>query len=109
MHGLGRLVCFNKDNISKGVIKFGGYIQQNYGETKEIVSKVVEVSSEQFDKVTNNLLLRYQPDKQRGIGISWKIESDFPISFIGIGSSPTGELNVPKSNNPVITTQKYNI
>ena len=103
------LKIFNKDNISKGVIKFGGYIQQNYGETKEIVSKVVEVSSEQFDKVTNNLLLRYQPDKQRGIGISWKIESDFPISFIGIGSSPTGELNVPKSNNPVITTQKYNI
>lgn len=103
------LKIFNKDNISKGIIKFGGYIQQNYGETKEIVSKVVEVSSEQFDKVTNNLLLRYQPDKQRGIGISWKIESDFPISFIGIGSSPTGELNVPKSNNPVITTQKYNI
>lgn len=103
------LKIFNKDNISKGVIKFGGYIQQNYGETKEIVSKTVEVTSEQFDKITKNLLLRYQPDKQRGIGISWKIESDFPISFIGIGSSPTGELNVPKSNNPVITTQKYNI
>ena len=103
------LKIFNKDNISKGIIKFGGYIQQNYGETKEIVSKVVEVTSEQFDKITKNLLLRYQPDKQRGIGISWKIESDFPISFIGIGSSPTGELNVPKSNNPVITTQKYNI
>lgn len=103
------LKIFNKDNISKGIIKFGGYIQQNYGETKEIVSKTVEVTSEQFDKITKNLLLRYQPDKQRGIGISWKIESDFPISFIGIGSSPTGELNVPKSNNPVITTQKYNI
>lgn len=100
---------FNKDKLSKGVVKFGGYIQQNYGETKELVSKTIEVTSSQFDKNTNVLLLRYQPDKQRGIGVSWKIESDFPISFVGVGASQTSELNVPKGNSPVMTTQKYNI
>lgn len=102
------LKIFNKDKLAKGVIKFGGYIQQNYGETKELVSKTVEVTAEQFDKLTDNLLLRYQPDKQRGIGISWKIESDFPISFIGIGASQTTELNMPKGNNQLMTSQKYN-
>lgn len=58
--------------------------------------KVFKFSKRDFDKDTNTLFIRYQPQYQRGIGLSVKVVSDFPISSFYINSTP---VCVSNSNN----------
>lgn len=64
--------------------------------SKKSEKKVFKFSKRDFDKDTNTLLIRYQPQYQRGIGLSVKVVSDFPISSFYINSTP---VCVSNSNN----------
>lgn len=41
--------------------------------------KIINITSSDWDNVTNTYYMRYQPKLQRGVGIQLTIESDFAI------------------------------
>ena len=45
-----------------------------------------------WDKETHTIYLRYQPKEQRGLGISFRIESPFKIASMSVGSQPDAIL-----------------
>ena len=44
------------------------------------------IRAKDWDKETNTIYLRYQPKEQRGLGISFKINSPFKIAALSVGS-----------------------
>ena len=68
------------------------------------------IKESDWDKETNTIYLRYQPKEQRGLGISFKINSPFKIASLSVGSQADailidkvskGAINAPQatSNN----------
>ena len=45
-----------------------------------------------WDKMTHTIYLRYQPKEQRGLGISFLIDSPFKIASLSVGSKPDAIL-----------------
>ena len=69
-----------------------------------------KIKASDWDKVTHTIYLRYQPKEQRGLGISFSINSPFKIASLSIGSQADailidkvskGAINAPQitSNN----------
>ena len=68
------------------------------------------IKERDWDKVTHTIYLRYQPKEQRGLGISFSINSPFKIASLSVGSQADailvdkvskGAINAPQrtSNN----------
>ena len=71
---------------------------------------VFKIKASDWDKETNTIYLRYQPKEQRGLGISFSINSPFKIAALSVGSQADailvdkvskGAINAPSvtSNN----------
>jgi len=71
---------------------------------------IFRIKESDWDKETNTIYLRYQPKEQRGLGISFKINSPFKIASLSVGSQADailvdkvskGAINAPQrtSNN----------
>ena len=66
------------------------------------------IKENDWDKETNTIYLRYQPKEQRGLGISFKINSPFKIASLSVGSQADailidkvskGAINAPQVNS----------
>ena len=68
------------------------------------------IKSSDWDAITHTIYLRYQPKEQRGLGVSFSIDSPFKIASMSVGSQPDavlvdkisrGAINAPSrtSNN----------
>ena len=51
-----------------------------------------KIKSSDWDAVTHSIYLRYQPKEQRGLGVSFSINSPFKIAALSIGSIPDAIL-----------------
>ena len=69
-----------------------------------------KIKASDWDKITHTIYLRYQPKEQRGLGISFSINSPFKIASLSVGSQADailvdkvskGAINAPQrtSNN----------
>lgn len=77
---------YNDDPTTEGTVKLKTTTLTNIGVTTE--EKEVKIKPSDWDKLTNTYYLRYQPKNQRSIGANYSIQSDFRISYIGIGNKP---------------------
>ena len=69
-----------------------------------------KIKASDWDKITHTIYLRYQPKTQRGLGVSFSIDSPFKIASLSVGSQADailvdkvskGAINAPQqtSNN----------
>ena len=69
-----------------------------------------KIRASDWDKITHTIYLRYQPKEQRGLGVSFSIDSPFKIAALSVGSQADailvdkvskGAINAPSqtSNN----------
>lgn len=65
------------------------------------------IKASDWDKITHTIYIRYQPKEQRGLGVSFSIDSPFKIASLSIGSQPDailvdkiskGAINAPFTN-----------
>lgn len=68
-------------------------------ETEETTFKI---KASDWDKITHTIYLRYQPKTQRGLGVSFSIDSPFKIASMSVGSQPDAVL-VDKVSKGAIT------
>ena len=61
-----------------------------------------KIKASDWDKITHTIYLRYQPKAQRGLGVSFSIDSPFKIASISVGSTPDAIL-VDKVSKGAIT------
>lgn len=69
-----------------------------------------KIRESDWDKETNTIYLRYQPKEQRGLGISFKINSPFKIASLSVGSQADailvdklskGAINAPERTSNI--------
>ena len=60
------------------------------------------IKASDWDKITHTIYLRYQPKTQRGLGVSFSIDSPFKIASMSVGSQPDAVL-VDKLSKKAIT------
>ena len=82
-----RLFCEEKTD---GVVKVQATTISNEGKTTQKTQ--FNIKSSDWDKEENCIYLRYQPKQQRGLGISFKIDSPFKIASLSVGSTPDAIL-----------------
>jgi hypothetical protein len=69
-----------------------------------------KIKASDWDAITHTIYLRYQPKEQRGLGVSFSIDSPFKIASLSVGSQADailvdkvskGAINAPQitSNN----------
>ena len=98
---------FSEEHES-GVLEVSATTLANRGRTTERTTFKIKASD--WDAETHSIYLRYQPKEQRGLGISFKINSPFKIAALSVGSIPDavlidkvskGAINAPNisSNN----------
>jgi hypothetical protein len=79
-------------------------------EGRKTENTTFKIKESDWDKMTHTIYLRYQPKEQRGLGISFSINSPFKIASLSVGSQPDavlidkvskGAINAPQqtSNN----------
>ena len=51
-----------------------------------------KIKASDWDKITHTIYLRYQPKTQRGLGVSFSIDSPFKIASMSVGSQPDAVL-----------------
>ena len=61
-----------------------------------------KIKASDWDKITHTIYLRYQPKAQRGLGVSFSIDSPFKIASMSVGSQPDAVL-VDKVSKGAIT------
>ena len=61
-----------------------------------------KIKASDWDKITHTIYLRYQPKAQRGLGVSFSIDSPFKIASLSVGSQPDAVL-VDKVSKGAIT------
>ena len=61
-----------------------------------------KIKASDWDKITHTIYLRYQPKTQRGLGVSFSIDSPFKIASLSVGSQPDAIL-VDKVSKGAIT------
>ena len=98
---------FSEEHES-GELEVSATTLANRGRTTERTTFKIKASD--WDAETHSIYLRYQPKEQRGLGISFKINSPFKIAALSVGSIPDavlidrvskGAINAPNisSNN----------
>lgn len=99
------LRIFNTEHEEGELIVSASTISNEGRKTEKTIFKI---KASDWDKLTHTIYLRYQPKEQRGLGVSFSIDSPFNISAIGIGSQTDAILidKVSKKaiNNPQITS-----
>ena len=99
------LRIFNTEHEEGELIISASTISNEGRKTEKTIFKI---KASDWDKLTHTIYLRYQPKEQRGLGVSFSIDSPFNISAIGIGSQTDAILidKVSKKaiNNPQITS-----
>lgn len=77
-------------------------------EGRKTEDTVFKIKESDWDKMTHSIYLRYQPKEQRGLGISFSIDSPFKIASLSVGSQADAVLidKVSKGaiNRPQITS-----
>ena len=63
------------------------------------------INANDWDAETNTIYLRYQPQEQRGLGISFKINSPFKIASLAVGSQADAILLDKVSKNAIVAPQ----
>jgi hypothetical protein len=92
----------------EGEIKISATTLANTGRKTE--ETTFKITSNDWDKMTHSLYLRYQPKAQRGLGVSFSINSPFKIASMSVGTQADailidkvskGAINAPaiKSSN----------
>jgi tRNA-dihydrouridine synthase len=92
----------------EGEIKISATTLANTGRKTE--ETTFKITSNDWDKMTHSLYLRYQPKTQRGLGVSFSINSPFKIASMSVGTQADailidkvskGAINAPaiKSSN----------
>lgn len=80
-------------------------------EGKKTERTTFKITPSDWDKETHSIYLRYQPKEQRGLGISFKINSPFKICSLSVGSIADailidkvskGAINAPYNNKSSI-------
>lgn len=61
-----------------------------------------KIKASDWDAITHTIYLRYQPKTQRGLGVSFSIDSPFKIASMSVGSQPDAVL-VDKVSKGAIT------
>lgn len=74
-------------------------ISLNGRKTEETTFKI---KASDWDAITHTIYLRYQPKTQRGLGVSFSIDSPFKIASMSVGSQPDAVL-VDKVSKGAIT------
>lgn len=87
------------ENSEAGSIEIAATTISNEGKTTE--KTTIKIKSSDWDKETNSIYLRYQPQEQRGLGISFKINSPFKIASLSVGSIPDAILVDKVSKNSI--------
>lgn len=64
------------------------------------------IKSTDWDKMTHTVYLRYQPKEQRGLGVSFSINSPFKIAALSVGSQPDAILIDKVSKNAINAPQR---
>jgi hypothetical protein len=92
----------------EGEIKISATTLANAGRKTE--ETTFKITSNDWDKMTHSLYLRYQPKAQKGLGVSFSINSPFKIASMSVGTQADailidkvskGAINAPaiKSSN----------
>lgn len=61
-------------------------------EGRKTENTTFKIKSTDWDNMTHSLYLRYQPKEQRGLGVSFSINSPFKIASLSVGSQPDAIL-----------------
>lgn len=72
-------VYLNCNTLRQGVVKSS--------------SKTFNITADMWDKDSNTILLRYQPQYQEAEGFQVEIQSDFPIAELKISETPVSRVN----------------
>lgn len=80
---------FSEEHES-GDVEISASTLSNYGRTTE--KTTFKIKSTDWDKMTHSIYLRYQPKEQRGLGVSFSINSPFKIAALSVGSQPDAIL-----------------
>ena len=65
-----------------------------------------KIKASDWDEITHTIYLRYQPKEQRGLGISFKIESPFKIAALSVGSQADAILVDKVSKGAINSPQR---
>jgi hypothetical protein len=74
----------------EGEIKISATTLANTGRKTE--ETTFKITSNDWDKMTHSLYLRYQPKAQRGLGVSFSINSPFKIASMSVGTQADAVL-----------------
>lgn len=61
-------------------------------EGRKTENTTFKIKSADWDNMTHSIYLRYQPKEQRGLGVSFSINSPFKIASLSVGSQPDAIL-----------------
>ena len=94
------------DEAFNGSIKLKVTSLTNKGTESEETE--ILINKDMFDPITHSYYLRYQPQLQRGIGLSLSIESDFDVIELNCSATPdtTTQLSKPLNKTNVINGGK---
>lgn len=74
----------------EGDLEISATTISNLGKVTE--KTTFKIKKSDWDKETHTIYLRYQPKEQRGLGISFKMNSPFKIASLAVGSQPDAIL-----------------
>jgi hypothetical protein len=80
---------FSEEHES-GDVEMTASTLSNFGRKTE--KTTFKIKSTDWDKMTHSIYLRYQPKEQRGLGVSFSINSPFKIAALSVGSQPDAIL-----------------
>ena len=84
----------------EGDLEISATTISNLGKVTE--KTTFKIKKSDWDKETHTIYLRYQPKEQRGLGISFKMNSPFKIASLAVGSQPDAIL-IDKVSKGAIT------
>ena len=91
------LRLFSEKN-EKGIVKINSKTITNIGRKALLHSQEFKITSTDWDELTHTAYLRYQPKYQECVAISFEIESDFAISYMGVGTTNLGITQIGGKN-----------
>lgn len=97
------LRLFSEEKES-GEVEISATTLTNEGKTTERTTFKIKASD--WDDKTDTVYLRYQPKEQRGLGISFKVNSPFRIAAMSVGTSADTILIDKVSKGAIINPQQ---
>ena len=97
LYGAGNNIVANTDCIylrfyrgdlgnDPAIVKITGYTLTDMASPLNSSEQTYTIRSTDWDTKDNTYYLRYQPNYQKGIGMSIKVESEAPITYLGFGT-----------------------